>query len=219
MREIIAAAAEQADWLPLPDKLYCGDEIGFDFAGVNVRGRVMFVMYEMRIVMTSPVKCSSRRVAGVGEFLFSHMRGLEFFCEKTGEFSPATDYCIKKAKSLLVDMFAAWYILNLRRDEIHRKFAVFDAFVQDHIAREDERIAPIRVEVRRLSKLSGDAKRRLKAGEISQNEYRLLREPLHKQLSELTGQMQISDPFRACFEEELRYCHCLENPEAFIGSI
>lgn len=218
MREIIAAGVEQAAWLPLPEKFCSGDEIGFDFADVNVRARVLFDSGKLTVEMTSPVNCTSSKVVTWHRSFFSRTR-TSSLCDGGKEDGPATDFCIGTAKSLLVNLFSDWFILNLRREEIRRKFATFGEFSRSYIAKEKTRVFPIGQTVHELSRQSGEAKRQFKAGLISQNEYLQIRKPLHEKLSELTRQMRIKDPFEIHFAPELRDCLYADDSKALIKSI
>ena len=215
MREIIAAGVEQAVWLPLPEKFCSGDEIGFDFAGVNVRARVLYDSGKLTVEMTSPVNCTSSKVVSWHRSFFNRTRTSTALSEDAS----ATGFHIGTAESLLVNLFSDWFILNLRRDEIRRKFATFDEFSRSYIAKEKARVFPIGQTVHELSRQSGDAKRQLKAGQISENEYIQIRKPLHEKLSELTRQMRIRDPFEIHFEPELRDCWYVDDSKALIKSI
>ena len=219
MREIIAAGAEQAAWLPLPEKLFSGDEIGFDFADVNVRARVLFNIGKLTVEMTSPVGCTASKVVYGLRSFFNRTGAFRPFCESGKEGGPATAFCVETAKSLLVNLFSDWFILNLRQEEIRKKLATFDEFSRSYMAREKARTLPIGQIIHELSRQSADAKRQLKAGLISQSEYLRIRGPLHEKLSELTRQMRIKDPFEIRFEEELRDCRYAEDPKALIKSI
>ena len=219
MREIITAGAEQAAWLPLPEKFYSGDEIGFGFADVNVRARVKFDIGKLTVEMTSPVGCTASKVVYGHRSFFNRTGAFRPFCEDGKEGGPATAYCVETAKELLVNLFTDWFILNLRREEIRKKLATFEEFSRSYIAREKARVFPIGQVFHELSWQSADAKRQLKAGQISQSEYVKIRGPIHEKLSELTRQMRIKDPFETRFEEELRECLYAEDPKALIRSI
>ncbi len=219
MREIITAGAEQAAWLPLPEKFCSGDEIGFDFAGVNVRARVLFNIGKLTVEMISPARCTAGKVVYGHRSFFNRTGAFRHLCEGGKEGGPATAFCVETAKSLLVNLFSDWFILNLRREEIREKLATFDEFSRSYIAREKARVLPIGQTVHELSRQSADAKRRLKAGLISQSEYIRTRGPLHEKLSELTRQMRIKDPFEIRFESELRDCRYAEDSRALIRSI
>jgi hypothetical protein len=219
MREIIAAGVEQAAWLPLSKEFFSGDEIGFDFAGVNVWAKILFDIGKLTVEMNSPVNCTASKVVYGHRSFFNRTGAFRPFCEDGKEGGPATAYCVETAKELLVNLFSDWFILNLRREEIHQKMATFEEFSRIYIAREKARVLPIKQTFHELSQQSADAKRQLKAGLISQSEYIRIREPLHEKLSELTRQMRIKDPFEIRFEAELRDCHYAENARALIRSI
>ena len=219
MREIIAAGVEQAAWLPLPEKFFSGDETGFDFAGVNVMAKILFDIGKLTVEMTSPVNCTASKVIYGHRSFFNRTGAFGPFCEDGKEGGPATAYCVETAKELLVNLFSDWFILNLHREEIHQKIATFEEFSRSYIAREKARVFPVGQIVHELSRQSGEAKRQLKAGLISQSEYVKIRGPIHEKLSELTRQMRIKDPFEVLFEAELRDCHYAENARALIKSI
>lgn len=219
MREIITAGAEQAAWLPLPEKFFSGDETGFDFAGVNVMAKILFDIGKLTVEMTSPVNCTASKVIYGHRSFFNRTGAFGPFCEDGKEGGPATAYCVETAKELLVNLFTDWFILNLRREEIRKKLATFEEFSRSYIAREKARVFPIGQVFHELSWQSADAKRQLKAGQISQSEYVKIRGPIHEKLSELTRQMRIKDPFETRFEEELRECLYAEDPKALIRSI
>ena len=219
MREIITAGAEQAAWLPLPEKFYSGDEIGFGFADVNVRARVKFDIGKLAVEMTSPVGCTASKVVYGHRSFFNRTGAFRPFCEDGKEDGPATAFCVETAKELLVNLFTDWFILNLRREEIRKKLATFEEFSRSYIAREKARVFPIGQVFHELSRQSADAKRHLKAGLISQSEYLRIRGPLHEKLSKLTKKMKIKDPFKVRFRSELQECLYAENPKALIRSI
>lgn len=219
IRGIIVAGAEQASWLPIPEKFYSGDKIGFDFADVSVRARVQFDVGKLTVEMTSPVGCTASKVVYGHRSFFNRTGAFRPLCEDGKEGGPATAFCVETAKELLVNLFSDWFILNLRREEIHQKMATFDEFSRSYKAREKARILPIWPIFHELSRQSAEAKRQLKAGLISQSEYLRIRGPLHEKLSELTRQMRIKDPFKVRFRSELRDCLYVEDPEALIRSI
>ena len=106
MREIITAGAEQAAWLPLPEKFFSGDETGFDFAGVNVMAKILFDIGKLTVEMTSPVNCTASKVIYGHRSFFNRTGAFGPFCEDGKEGGPATAYCVETAKELLVNLFS-----------------------------------------------------------------------------------------------------------------
>lgn len=214
MREIIFQSLSGAEWIPLPECFHTGDEIGFDFNGMMVRGTVNFDRQLLAVQMTVPVRCSGLNKLRRPSF-FNPRPQPSLVCED----GSATRFCLDSAKDILVGLYSDWVIMTSRLDVIRRKFAEYPEFSANFLASERERIAPIKKSWSNLSSYSHQLKMKFKLGELSQEEYIMQKRPISAAISELQKGMEVEDPFRVMFEEELELLRYVSDRQPFIEQI
>lgn len=220
LREILKTSALGAEWIPVPEKLFNGDEIGFDIGDVSFRGNVEFNEYGVTLHLTSPVSNRAYKAVFYSQqtFFKRNPPGASLFIDGI-QGGPATDKCIETAKDLLIGLYSDWVILQSKKTSIRKRLSEFGIFAKALHEREQKRIAPIRERLKMLSIRSGEIKGRLKRGEISQQEYVAVRRPIHDEIVALMKESHEKDPFRTVFSDELADCHYAVLSRELIESI
>jgi len=220
IREILRVSAVGADWLPIPEQLFNGDEIGFDIGGISVRGNVTFNECTVTVVLTSPVKARAYTDVYYRQqtFFLRNPPGSSLFVDGK-EGGPATERCIFHAKKLLIGLYSDWMILQGRKESIRQRLAGLSEYVKR--LRESEALVfpKIKQKIFELSRQSGEVKRSFKRGEITQQEYIKRKAPFHEQIVSLMQESKPKEPFYELFESEIKDCQYATDKRKFIESI
>lgn len=218
VRNIIATSASSCDWTLPEGEFYSGDQMSGDMAGVPVQATVTFTRYDVTANMTSPVICSTtRRVLKAPSFFSRNRVGSTLFAGNSSD-GPASELCLRNAKSAIIGLYTDWVVLCSRKDIIQEKFTQFEEFSKELHRSELDRIRPIKTHLKDLRSQSAAVKLAFKAGEIDEQEYIRAKRPLREQIHALESEIVEKDPFAILFGEEIQLCRYVSDKRSFIES-
>ncbi len=219
VRKIISVGINSADWLPLPENFFLGNEIGFNFGAHKVRANVFWDAYDVVVKMTSPTQnYTERRVLHPRQtFFVRNPPGVSLY-KNEDEPETASSECIAIAKEMLVYLFSDWVILQCRKETIIKKLECFEIYASQLHLSEIIRITPLKIKLALLSRKSGELKAHLKEGKINQEEYKKRKRPLHEEIVSLMQEICEKDAFNEMFSEEIADCWFAKDKRAMIES-
>jgi len=220
IRNILRISAVSADWLPNPEQLFNGDEIGFDIGDISVRGNVTFNKFTVTVNITSPLKAIAYTdVYYRRQTFFRRNPPGDSLFQDGKEGGAATAKCIFEAKKLLIGIYSDWMILQGRKESIKQKLDGFTEYAKRLRESEALVIPKIKQKIKELSRQSGEVKQSFKRGEITQQEYIDMKAPIHEQIVSLLRESEPKDPFIELFKSEIKDCRYATDKRKFIESM
>ncbi len=186
--------------------LLCGDTISMTDGNETVSGRVNFNPNSLKVEMVSPIRFDSVPISYATNQRSFFSRVVRNITVDGTEPFKASPYCIQTAWKILEEMYIDYLILNGMKDELARKWDAFNMECERMLSEREEYNSSIDRMIAPLIKEKSELKRRFKAGEMKEMEYKRQRSTFVASISELTNKKRTGPVFHEYFNEEISLC-------------
>lgn len=207
IRDIILAGVGTSPAGDLPDDFRSGDSITLKSPGRDIVGRVTFNLKEIQVTMPSPFRCSSRTIFA-GSI---HSRNL--LTQNGCSDGPATMDCISRAVGILRDLYCDMILLIPKADELNSRLQSLQKRMSELEKEDRRRRSELLDTLKPLNRISHTLKQSFNGGELTQEEYVSIKEPIKDRIGSCLNQMKPTDFFQMEFIDISGLCRVADLSE------